>query len=379
MLIFIVILLFPMVSGILLAFIKRKVEVTVIPEPAMARKSQPCEIKIRITNRSILPISKLEFKLEYQNSICKVNREKQIALSFMGKSTQEIKLHFTPEYVGNILLVLSRVRIWDYSRCLRVNKKIDSRNDVTILPTEKELSERLNVGSSNLFENESVLLNKPGSDLTEILNIREYNQGDRISRIHWKLSGKYEELMIKEYASPLYYYPLFLLDLRNDGDETGIDILNAQMEAFLCMAVWHMEHGQPLEAAYYEIESKRLKKDVISTREELYALMHELYNNVYEDEESQSLQLFYAANEFHLYSNIIYFTAAIQNELELIAKTDLFTAYFDVGEAAEGTEQLVNQLGYGNVSMVNIYDCASSIPAMAHRYMRGSRGDGYGQ
>lgn len=42
---------------------------------------------------------------------------------------------------------------------------------------------------------------RPGDDPGETYDIREYRSGDSIRQIHWKLSGKLDDIMIREKAS----------------------------------------------------------------------------------------------------------------------------------------------------------------------------------
>ena len=42
-----------------------------------------------------------------------------------------------------------------------------------------------------------------GDDPAEILKLREYREGDRLNRIHWKLSARNDMLIVKEMSMPL--------------------------------------------------------------------------------------------------------------------------------------------------------------------------------
>ena len=44
--------------------------------------------------------------------------------------------------------------------------------------------------------------------------LRDYREGDRLSRIHWKLSQKMGRTLVKELGLPLSDHLLFLLDLK---------------------------------------------------------------------------------------------------------------------------------------------------------------------
>lgn len=45
---------------------------------------------------------------------------------------------------------------------------------------------------------------RPGDDPSEIFDIREYREGDNLKHIHWKLSWKLEQPMVKEFSLPLH-------------------------------------------------------------------------------------------------------------------------------------------------------------------------------
>lgn len=375
-LIFLTVAIFPFISTGLLLWSKRKITLELITEPYVVTKQDDCKVLVRIVNESILPISKLEVNVFYCNSMLTGREAKTLTLSFLGKSSQEIELHLIPEYVGNVQLMIDQITVWEFSRCIKLRKKVQIQGGLMVVPRVFKINQNLQTGNWNLFENEAMLLPKPGSDQTELLNIREYLEGDRISRIHWKLSNKYDELMIKEYASPLYYYPLVLLDLRKPYKEDVMDYMDAFYEAFISIAVWHIEQEQPLEAAFYHVKQNILMKRAISTREDLYDFIHDCYDNSYQAEESQSLRTFYALNEVHRYSNVVYFTTEIESGLQILQNMDTFCVCFtERNLTGEEYAQVQSNLGYGSTSFMNIYQGDTEIIRMAGEYLRGSRGE----
>ena len=44
---------------------------------------------------------------------------------------------------------------------------------------------------------------RPGNDSSEIFDVREFRDGDKIQSIHWKLSAKMQELVVREDSQPL--------------------------------------------------------------------------------------------------------------------------------------------------------------------------------
>lgn len=62
---------------------------------------------------------------------------------------------------------------------------------------------------------------KKGDDPSEIFDIREYADGDKIQRIHWKLSSKTGDLMVKEGSLPLMKEIHIFIDLCSDRYKAG--------------------------------------------------------------------------------------------------------------------------------------------------------------
>ncbi|MCI8630994.1 MAG: DUF58 domain-containing protein [Firmicutes bacterium] len=52
---------------------------------------------------------------------------------------------------------------------------------------------------------------KSGTDVSEVFGLREYAEGDSLQSIHWKLSGKMNKLIVREFGRPVNYHTLVLL------------------------------------------------------------------------------------------------------------------------------------------------------------------------
>jgi len=376
LLIFGVIVLFPFVSYLLLRISRKQITAELILGTGTAHINTRNCAMIRIHNKGILPISKLEFDVIYDNSLIGTENVKHISLAFMGNMVQEVELFLSSEYVGNVRVMVREFELWDYSFCTRSRIRPDLEESILILPEEYWTDEALQTGSIRLFENESVLLNKPGADQTEILDIREYAQGDRVSRIHWKLSSKCDQLMIKEYASQLYYYPAILLDLRIGDKLEKIDLLEGSLTVFYNLGIWHIESNQPFEAVYYSKDSASLQRVSVTSREVFHAVVREIYNNITGDKQSHCLKEFYVSNKADRYSNIVYISGDMEGDLDYLRHLNAYLVLVVRGEADQSRFQgLEMELGYGNVDCINVYDCRNSYEFMASHFLKESRGE----
>ena len=99
------------------------------------------------------------------------------------------------------------VKIYDMLRLFRFKlpaKKLNHINcEAIILPKQIDLENTVSDYSDIGLESENYSAVKAGDDPSEIFSIRDYSDGDRMSRVHWKLTAKEDRLMVKDYSLPL--------------------------------------------------------------------------------------------------------------------------------------------------------------------------------
>lgn len=90
-----------------------------------------------------------------------------------------------------------------------------------VLCEELQIRLGFNAHASQTGENS---VPRKGGDHTEIFNIRDYVPGDSLHAVHWKLSGKFDELKSKEYGATDDNRMLVLVDAsRKKGGDTATD------------------------------------------------------------------------------------------------------------------------------------------------------------
>ncbi len=106
-----------------------------------------------------------------------------------------------------------------------------------------------------------------GDDPAEVLKLREYRQGDRMNRIHWKLSAKNEELIVSEMSMPMGCNVVIFLDAEteNMNRKTGTaywEVLHTISQGLLEQECFHY-------LVWYEKESRRLYRKAIREPEDV--------------------------------------------------------------------------------------------------------------
>ena len=90
-----------------------------------------------------------------------------------------------------------------------------------------------------------------GDDPAEIYQIREFRQGDKMSRVHWKMTARLDQMMIKELSRPISDSVGIFLDLRYQTIEEiqSVYDLCYSLSAALCFnechhrMIWYSQDG----------------------------------------------------------------------------------------------------------------------------------------
>lgn len=118
-----------------------------------------------------------------------------------------------------------------------------------------------------------------GDDPSEIYQIREYRDKDSLHDVHWKLSAKAEELLVKEHGRPLGAAVLIWLNLEDvkKARKKKTDVVPANLlELVASLSFSLLEESCVHMVAWYELENHLIRKKRISKEEHIYELLNRL-------------------------------------------------------------------------------------------------------
>lgn len=317
------IFVFPFLSGLIALYIAKRIEVRLMIPERVCYNGETAQVFLKVDNHAVFPIAKVEIQMEYENSVYGETGTKTTVLSLNARTSQTIRVSITPAFAGNIKFTVTKLRVVDYTSCFCKKSMLNSSIRLLVMPKVEPIKAPLVMESRKMFENEMATVLKPGDDVSEILQIREYKPGDRLSRIHWKLTSKMDQIMVKELANLLHYYPVFLVDTRRVVDNTNKQELECIYRILYALSIWHIEYSKPFELAFYNSKSAGLVHYKVTSIPELYYCMQELYENNDSRDRSLGLQCFYAKEEELHYSDVIYLTSELTDE-NILKQVDFF-------------------------------------------------------
>ena len=193
----------------------RKAELTVETENSVqARENASCHIRVR--NRSIFPLIYKRLVFEVKNTYTDTVRKTPLRVNVLPKSTSDIDMKVELANCG-------KIRCEVRGRTFLMFGKRSSFCNFTILPELFATRIEYDLRESDIYDCETYSPYRKGQDYSEIYQIREYVPGDNIKHVHWKLSGRTDELMVKEASFPLDKSMMVVMDKGIPGDLESTD------------------------------------------------------------------------------------------------------------------------------------------------------------
>lgn len=267
----------PAISGILMLWTAAHMKAQIYLPIGVAEKEQPVNVGVRIENKSRIPVSRLEAKIKIQNRF--YQPEKEVIFQGMadGRGTTRLTTAITSSQCGLVALWVEQVKIWDLFHLFGKRIETDGKEELSVLPEYYEaLIEITPQVREQLIESEEYDEKRPGDDPSQIFQIREYREGDRMQRIHWKASARTSQLMVKDYSMPIGLGALLLFDLQVP-EESGAVFLDQAIEYGLAILQGFLNQEYPPRAAWYNCRTQNMEQMEIRETEDLYLLTSRLF------------------------------------------------------------------------------------------------------
>lgn len=160
-------------------------------------------VKVKVKNGSVLAISKMRYQLVTKNLMLSDSCKHKVYGETIIPGSNQLTFTMVPEEPGNYEVELRTIYIYNMTGTYYVKKRIKKSAYFQVNPAITGTNVTLMEHTKN-FYGESDTYNdlKAGSDPSETFQIREFMAGDKLQRIHWKLSAKMDDLMVKENGDP---------------------------------------------------------------------------------------------------------------------------------------------------------------------------------
>jgi len=226
--------------------------------------------QLEVKNDALLPMIRGECLLEIHNMMTDQKTETVLPFAVSGKSKDVFHLEFRPKHYGGYRATIRKITHLDFSGSFTREKVISVQAKTTVFPEIVAHWDDWYLGEIANKESDIYSEHKKGNDPGEIFGLREYEPGDAIKFIHWKLTAKTDKTMIRELGYPIDNTIMLYYETRLPEGEMNPEDLDRYTRRFAGAAMYFVEQHQQFTIGYYNEEIKKYCFDEIGTEQQLY-------------------------------------------------------------------------------------------------------------
>ena len=257
--IFVFLLFLPLASALWLVTARLCIRAGFRVSARTAEKRGHVSVSVTLENRAPLPFVLVSAVAILPNARTANPERVSFVTSLLPFGRTDTRRVIELPFCGELELSLSHVLVYDltHSVCLRINA--DKRERVFVLPRRLSFNACSQTGIG-----ETGYSGAKGKDGTEPIDIREYKAGDGKKSIHWKLSSKSDELMVRELQKSgegqiavicnfdTRFSEYGYLARPDVADIAGQTVADALIESAIGIVIAELDNGNSVTLAWFE-------------------------------------------------------------------------------------------------------------------------------
>lgn len=264
--------LLPVASFLLCRYAEKRIEFEILTTGEILDKGQGFPVTLCVTNHSFIPVLDCQLEIYVRNGFMTAGQSYHFHISVPAGGNEKKVFPVSSKYCGRIEIRIIRARMYDFLHLFLREENVDAVKNVMIFPLGKEQG-KIDTSVYISGEDEVEESQTKGSDFSEVSEIREYIPGDNLKDIHWKLSAKKEELMVKEHVSlSSKQYKIFVELL--DGNMEKLDGI---LERAFSAGKQLLLKGQGFSYCWWSKRAGCMKEKNILSEEDLMECFQEIY------------------------------------------------------------------------------------------------------
>lgn len=297
-------LIFPLICILMAFFMKMKIDVKLGMAKDVAEQGEELPIQMTVENRSAFP-TMVKITVACQYAAEQKTQKNSFKVYVDGRKNVTVDSRIIAEYCGKLEFRVLKIKVYDCWGFFSASGKRWESQSFIVMP--KPFPVNLTVSSKTKWfpiDGESYARDRGGDDSAEIYEVREYRAGDRMQKVHWKLSAKEDSLYIKEFSYPLGAAVILMLEGGKAGGRNGASV-NQFIESVVSVSLALLEQ----ECAHYIVwrtkNDETIQKVLIQNEEEFYTFMLRLLEFTRDSLESEMEEYYRYEYKNETYSTIV--------------------------------------------------------------------------
>lgn len=250
------------------------------------------------------------------------NREMQRkSFSLAPRRGKKYTFSLECKYRGQYQVGIRSIEIEDFLGIFRWNYGAGEPVPITVYPKIIHL-ERFRLQTNFISEAHSILNNRY-EDMSTISDMRKYQYGDSLKKIHWKLSAKMNEIMVRNYQSTSQTSVTMFLDLKQNrfSPEQNIMLEDKLIESVVAVLHYCLANWIHVNLVYYAEEIVTIEGKNPMEFDGIYNILSTIaFSSPVEVKDIINIHV----NDNMIKTNLLIFTSNLSDELyEEIYRTKL--------------------------------------------------------
>lgn len=159
-------------------------------------------------------------------------------------------------YRGSYYIGIQAISIRDFFNLFKVNFKAIENPKILVYPKIRELGQ--DNKDPSLIETTESIVSKTNKDPSIFSNVRNYQAGDSLKTIHWKLSAKQGELLTKQFEGSINSHTKIIInsDSLPFSFEQNVVMQDYIIEGIVATIKYLLENNTPTSLAYYKHDNQ---------------------------------------------------------------------------------------------------------------------------
>ena len=171
--------------------------------PVNLRKGEGGTAELTVQNPTVFPICQISCRVRLENQLNGEPQTVNVSSGIWPKSKRSMKISLQSPWCGRVRLNVESARLYDCFGLIGVKTQLDAHGACVVQPDTFLQTLVISPAAAHIDDTEDYSNERPGYDLSEMFQIRDYVPGDSQRQVHWKLSHKYGKLIVKDPSLPI--------------------------------------------------------------------------------------------------------------------------------------------------------------------------------
>ena len=231
-------------------------------------------VDFTVINPTFFPLPGVRLGYRVENGFYP-NEEKQEMTLPVRRGSHTFRWNISSVYAGLVTLTGETMRMQDYLGLKVFEKSWDNSSRISVFPQSDEIIMNIVENTFSQGEDNDSDSSDATEDVTQIKDFRLYAPGDRMQRVNWKISSKYDDLYVKEFELMYDRILTLLIELRRDSDEVGF--LDELMTAFYSAAIRLIDREITFNVSWFDVDKGQFRQEKVDDEDSLHDALRQIF------------------------------------------------------------------------------------------------------